>query len=665
MFRKLVAAILPFALFACGGGGSSSDGGVIDRKIGSDAANFGCDGGCANQNLTTEDVSRLFQQAIAASQVLGVASTIAITDRVGNVLGVYQMPGATTTTTIDGQIGAVGGLEGVTVPASLAAISKAGTGAYLSSQGNAFSTRTASQIIQEHFNPGERFQFGGPLFGVQFSQLICSDVTTINPSLSAGINLESNLQAAGLIGPRPMPLGLSADPGGIPIYKQGDVVGGIGIELDGEYRLDRNVSDTDDDIEERIALMAQAGGFEIPSERTGNNIFVAGKSLRTVDLSYDDLDALPDALPALDPANFLAITFYTDGTLQSGATFGTPASGIARTSRAGVSAAVLVDAAGNVRYPTRAGTPLPNGIELQPNEVEAILDGAILTAFRARAAIRRPLDSLAHVSIWVVDTAGVAIGMVRTSDAPVFGIDVALQKARTAAFFSSTDAGDVLNQVRARNAVGGFDDYVSQVRNFLQDQSALTGTHAFSDRAGGNMSRPFFVDGIDGNPNGPFSHPFPGTAEGRTWSPFNTGLQLDLVFQRLVQPLGIPQNPPASVTDTCTDQDVLGSRLANGIQIFPGSVPLYRGTTLIGGIGISGDGVDQDDLIAFYGVSRLGLDYAGHTDVGDAAYGFNAPPEIRADNIEPGSAPGTRLRFVNCPEGPFRGSNEQKVCNGL
>lgn len=67
------------------------------------------------------------------------------------MLGLYQMNGAVTQTLISGQIGAVGGLEGSSVPSILVAISKAGTGAFLSSQGNAFSTRTASQIVQEAF----------------------------------------------------------------------------------------------------------------------------------------------------------------------------------------------------------------------------------------------------------------------------------------------------------------------------------------------------------------------------------------------------------------------------------------------------------------------------------------------------------------------------------
>jgi len=117
------------------------------------------------------------------------------------------------------------------VPAELAAISKAGTAAYLSSQGNAFSTRTASQIVQENFNPGERFRAGGPLFGVQFSQLVCGDF----------VRSESD----GPFGPKRLPLGFSADPGGLPLYKTAPdgvgqaPVGGVGVESDGIYTLDR------------------------------------------------------------------------------------------------------------------------------------------------------------------------------------------------------------------------------------------------------------------------------------------------------------------------------------------------------------------------------------------------------------------------------------------
>ncbi len=214
------------------------------------------------------------------------------------------MPGAPTTTTINGQIGAVGGLEGTTVPASIAAISKAGTGAYLSSQGNAFSTRTASQIVQEHFDPGEGDAPAGPLFGVQFSQLPCGDIVRL----------------AGGAGPHALPLGLSADPGGIPLYKQGDLVGGVGVEFDGLYTLDRDIRDVDNAPEERIALAASLG-FEAPSQRVGPTISVAGRDLRYTDLTYADLDPLPNPLPALD-GTFLKIAGFSDGVVHGGTIFG-------------------------------------------------------------------------------------------------------------------------------------------------------------------------------------------------------------------------------------------------------------------------------------------------------------------------------------------------------
>ncbi|MFN8390309.1 MAG: hypothetical protein U0136_08475 [Bdellovibrionota bacterium] len=643
-----IFALLP--LLACnssGSGGRDSTG-----TGGSEGANFNCTADCANLSLSVEDVDRIIRQAVAGAQAIGVNATICIVDRVGNVLGLYQMPGAPATSRIDGQIGATGGLEGLAVPSAIAAISKAGTGAYLSSQGNAFSTRTASQIVQEHFQPLEDQAPGGPLFGVQFSQLICGDVTVINPSLAGGIPFGRKPAAAGTIGPRPLPLGLSADPGGMPLYKQGDLVGAIGVEFDGTYTVDRRIQDFDGNAEEKVALSGSTG-FEAPSERTANNIFAGGKSLRYADVSVNDLPSLPAELPALDPANLLAVTFYSDGALHAGSAFGTASSGYLNISRVGVNATILVDGAGNNRFPTRAGASL-GGNELQSFEVDALLDSALLTANRARAAIRRPPDTSALVSIFVVDTNGTPLGFVRGKDAPVFGTDVALQKARTALFFSAPDAGDRLTQI-------GFGGYVAATDAFI-GAPVFNGAYAFSNRAIGNLARPFYPDGIDGNPNGPLSHPFPTAGGTNTWSPFNDGLQLDLVFQRLAQPLGIPDNPPRAVPDSCVDER-LGNRLRNGIQIFAGSVPLYRNGTLIGAIGISGDGIDQDDMTAFLGASRKGLDFAGHTDVGDPDLGFNAPKAIRSDLVEPAGVCCTRLRYVNCPEGPFIGDNDQNACD--
>lgn len=610
---------------SCGGGGGS--GGSASGGLAS--ANRGCTGSCPNQSLSSSEVRVILRQALTAARALNTAGTFAVLDRVGNVLALYQMQGAQSSSIVNGQIGAVGGLEGVAVPATLAAISKAGTGAYLSSQGNAFSTRTASQIVQEHFLPGQSFQPGGPLFGVQFSQLVCSDVT---------------LEGSGMLGPRPLPLGLSADPGGFPLYKDGDLVGGIGVEIDGLYTLDRDVSNFDEAPEEFVALVASRG-FEAPAERVGDNVVVVGRSLRFSDIGYSEIPSY-ETLDDISDNELVALAGFTDGTIKDGAVFGTPESGIANTVRRDIPVSVLTG-----RFPTKAGRALSGGIELSVSDVDALLDSALMTANRMRAAIRTPRDSSARVSIFVVDNRGEVLGFVRSQDAPLFGIDVALQKARMAAFLSSTDAHDIL----ARASGGLNKNYAEAFEQLLGRR--LDGSIAVSARAVGTLARPFFPDGIDGNQEGAFSLPYPGSTTGASWSIFNTGLQLDLITAAFVAPVVAP----GSVPERCTSDASFGDRLRNGIQIFAGGVPLYRNGVLVGAIGVSGDGIDHDDMVSFYGASRRGLDFAGHTEIGDAEYGFNAPRELRIDNVTM-PTPETRLRYVQCPEGGFIQGTEQNIC---
>jgi uncharacterized protein GlcG (DUF336 family) len=109
-------------------------------------------------------VRTIIAQAVTQAVRSNVSVTLAVTDRGGNVLGVFQMTGARTDAVIEGTPGQ--GLEGVAVPAALAAISKAGTAAFFATSGNAFTTRTASDIIQEHRPRMVMLTPVGPLFGV-------------------------------------------------------------------------------------------------------------------------------------------------------------------------------------------------------------------------------------------------------------------------------------------------------------------------------------------------------------------------------------------------------------------------------------------------------------------------------------------------------------------
>jgi hypothetical protein len=60
--------------------------------------------------------------------------------------------------------------------------------------------------------------------------------------------------------------------------------------------------------------------------------------------------------------------------------------------------------------------------------------------------------------------------------------------------------------------------------------------------------------------------------------------------------------PPAALLPPFTPPF---AEFPNGITIFPGGFPLYRNGVLVGAIGISGDGVDQDDIVGASGTERF------------------------------------------------------------
>lgn len=648
--RARAAAVLLAGLAAaCSGGGGGSEGGGSKGGSGvpGKEATRTCDGSCPQQSLSTTQVQTIIAQAVAQVQAGGLPpATIAVVDRVGNVLGVFQMNGALNTTTITSQRGVNTGLQGIVVPASLAAISKAGTGAYLSSQGNAFSTRTASQIIQQNFNPGVQDQNGGPLFGVQFSQLPCGDLVT-----SFGV--------AAMEGPKGLPLGFSADPGGLALYIEGVPVGGVGVEFNGLYTIDPNVLDVDNSPEERVAIGASRG-FEAPTDRRADRILIGGLTLRYSD---DENTAAMNVQPFNTlPGSLVAIPGFVNATITAGAQLLTAASGIVSTTFEGQPAEILVNMDGSQRFaPIDSTNPLPAFGGLGAGDVRALLQAGLEVSARARAAIRRPLDSASRVTVSVVDLGGNILGIVRRPDAPIFGIDVSLQKARSVALFAQTGAAAAfaaapdLGTTLGNPGVLGtqpFSQYVADLSTFTGGQLNLQNGIAFGDRSIGNLARPFFPDGINGNPNGPLSKPF------NQWSPFSTGLQLEVSLTELALVLCpfVPQIQalvggvcPAPTGGTCTAASL--ATIRNGLQIFPGAVPIYRGGTVVGAVGVSGDGVDQDDLVSFLAAHNAGARLGG-------ALG-NAPLGIRTDTVTVG---GGQLRYVSCPVAPFLDSTDQEPC---
>ena len=657
---RLSLLALACALAACSGGSQPSD-------EGTGTGGASCNGHCLDTptRLSTADVGQVIAQAVQEAAARNAPATIAVTDRVGNVLAVYRMNGATGSVRVGSPAPLApvdGGLEGISlIPSELSAIAKALTGAYLSSEGNAFTTRTASQIVQANFNPGERDQPGGPLFGVQFSQLPCSD-------------LAARFQAGAGAGPGPhrSPLGLSADPGGLPLYKNGTVVGGVGVESDGAYTLDPSILDRDADVDELIAV-AGSFGFAAPIDRRADRITADGKTLRFADVDFDDLAATPSAAPAfatLADGALLAVSGYTEAApaLVTGTAFGETASGHAPATDAAFAArdaVMLVDALGNNRYPPSASAGLSAA------EVRQLLLSALDIANRARAQIRRPLGSPMRATISVVGVDGAIVGVVRTRDAPVFGTDVSLQKARAALLFSQPAAATLIASLPPagylvpdsatpaelrREELG---DYITDARAELGNPTAFDdGAVAYAARSIGNLSRPFFPDGIAGTRHGVFSKP------AGEWSPFSTGLQLDLGYNAIVRHVAFVAGlvttdvdpvcaGVAPLADGLTPTPGLPPVVNNGIQIFPGGVPIYRGTTLVGAIGVSGDGIEQDDMVAFLGTHDAAQALGGAIN--------NAPSAMRADQLE---IDGVHPRYIQCPQAPFLDSNQQDACAG-
>jgi hypothetical protein len=129
------------------------------------------------------------------------------------------------------------------------------------------------------------------------------------------------------------------------------------------------------------------------------------------------------------------------------------------------------------------------------------------------------------------------------------------------------------------------------------DLSGVPMNTAVTNRTIGFGAQPFFPPGIDYSTPGPF---------------FNL-----YKFDTL--------NP-------CTQGSQPSSPYQNGIVFFPGSLPLYKNGVLVGGLGVSGDGVEQDDFATAAG-----------------AVGFEAPPTIRADQV---IDQGVRLPYLKFPRNP-------------
>ena len=507
------AGVLALILSGCGGGSST----VATPAPPTPAV----------QPLQIADVQQIVQAAVNSANVDMV---VAIVDRAGFVLGVFRTQNAPAT-------GA--GNFSATVNANDLAVALARTGAFFSNDQAPLSSRTVRFISGIHFPAGVANQPPADLYGIENTNRGCTLINDpafegqIPPStaLGGGFGLGVITGKKDTMDSDPN----AVNPGGLPIFYQNVVLGGIGVVTSSS---NLNVAEYAS-LAGATTQRSSAGVHFGPTPAAPGVVAIGGISLPFVQQT---------ALPA---------GFSTGPVAGAGFFLVAPSNSVGQPPD------------GDLTPP--AGGPLGG---LSSSDVQQILNNAEVEANLTRAAIRLPIGSRTRMVISVADLDGSIIGLRRMPDATVFSIDVAASKARNMVYFNGPNRLPAdLNQVPMGTAI--------------------------TNRTISFGAQPLFPPGIDGTSPGPFFNLY--TMD--TANPCTQGFQS-----------GAPNDK------------------RSGIVFFPGSAGLYRNGALVGGLGVSGDGVDEDDFV---------------TNAGTA--GFEAPAAIRADQI---IINGVRLPYFKFPRNP-------------
>ncbi|MEO6786669.1 MAG: heme-binding protein, partial [Chthoniobacteraceae bacterium] len=510
----------------------------------------------SSEQLTKADVEQIIAQAATQAMWSDPGAIIAVTDREGFVVGVWDLQGRIPSPLPALDLGSPSTVRSYGLLGG--AITRAGTAAFLSSDQEALTTRSAGYIIQQHFPPGVSNTPPGPLVGVGFSSLFFSDINRLkqiaNPLAPAMPFDSADLRASLTPGDTKRispgvrgvaaPLGsLNDSPGGVPLYKNGHLVGAIGVTGDGtptdlapaaaiflsEVQLFATagyVPITQADADEFVALAGQTGFRPSPSI-VATNVFINGIRIPYVYQPVENIADVANVLPLGSLAGHIVDGFPTQAPPPPYPYPVVNLGGVVGEMRGPVVSDSTANPGGVIRFIDDPLSSVPGrnfiggASRLTAAEVQSIITKAAYRASITRAGIRLPLGSAAQMFITVVNNPAKALeeptvlGTFRTGDATIFSWDVAIQKARTAVFFSNRQL-------------------------------------AMSTRAVGFLAERYYPPGIDGTPFGPFF-----------------GFQEAVSLKREAGTGKFPGNP----------------NLPNGITIFPGGFPLYRNGELIGAIG--------------------------------------------------------------------------------
>ena len=589
-----LAAASMALLAACGGGAGQGEGDSNPPPA------------ATAPTLERDEVRSLMEHAARA---VDEDLVVAVTDRRGVILGVganFAIDGAACKTPNP--------TPGSDCAVASFATQLARTAAFFSADQTPLTSRSVRFISDIHFPPRIDNTGAAALFGIENTNRGCSFDAALDDALfQPGQVIPQSLSLAAAVtaaaGDAPLACesngsragcstGIATLPGAVPIFKNGRMAGGIGVFLRGENPppdsqaapegnivLRRQDGDPAFDIGE-FAARAFAGDVKAVVPTVVNkglvNVCASTEIARpaccTAPVNPCTFSILPN-VQNIDPVIFI------DGIEVPEVANDPPVPANAgpfdRTLTFVIDPATA-PAAGIVPSGWLVG-PRASSAGAQPisaAEVNQIIDTAVVQARKTRAAIRLPLEERTATMLAVADTNGVLLGVFRMDDATVFSIDVAVAKSRNVIWFSNPaiDPVDTLDSPGLDVTIG----------------TAYDPGTAITNRTLSFGAQPLFPSGIDGTEPGPFRRVF----------------------------LYDSQNP-------CTNGQEPENGRQNGIVFFPGSVPLYRDGVLIGGFGVSGDGVEQDDIVSDAGAN--------------AGAGFEPPSGIRADQVK---VRGVRLPYL-------------------
>lgn len=623
-------------LASCGGGGGGSGAPPNQPPPGT----FPFPPSTEAPQLTGDEVRAIME---SAARSIDREMAVAVTDRQGNILGVgvnFDLEAAGCAGSVYPFTGNAPECRDVNLATQLAR-----TASFFSADQSPLSSRTVRYISGIHFPPFVRNSGGAALFGIENTNRGCAfdagfpDGGNFNPGkgIPRATNLASFLRVQGGDAPLSCQNGVGANgllgctngiasvPGGIPVFKLDTVgttppsfrlAGGIGVILrDTPLEPDPPASqDLTDDFEtgafppQRFLRLAYDDEDENNTKGTlinrdfnlgelaarafAGDVNVVDPRIKPVGLvnvcGVEPKPACCSSLPEGIPTCLTALpvdpftlqlpspgTIFLDG-LELPFVADNPGSTGVVNSGSGITRYIVDPGPGTrgTAVPTgyligpKAGSGIPGGPPpLSVEEVDAIVQAAIQQADITRAAIRLPLEARARFIIAVSDLNGELLAVFRQDDATVFSIDVAVAKSRNVLYFSSPS----INPQDTRDSPG-----------FGQDLGlAFAPGTAITNRTISFGSQPIYPSGIDGTQPGPF----------------RTVFLNDLL-------------------NACTNGLEPANGRQNGIVFFPGSAPLYRDGVLVAGLGVSGDGVEQDDLVTERGT-----------------VGYEPAASIRADQI--------------------------------